>query len=142
MFCPPLGHPLWESSDASGINRRDIILPNEAQTGFWAFLRQRYGADYIVVDPKNYKGRVSKAQVLQIANYLKPHGTGTFAMIFSRNGEKRSSLLTRREQWSVYGKLVLVLLDDDLESMLLAHDSGGQPEEVLSRTIQDFRLGL
>lgn len=142
MFCPPLAHPLWESSDASGINRRDIILPNEAENGFWAFMRRRYGADYVVVDPKNYKGRVKKAQVLQIANYLKPHGTGTFAMIFTRNGEQRNSLLTRREQWSVYGKLIVLLDDDDLEAMILAHESGGDAHEVITRTIQEFRLSL
>jgi len=142
MFCPPLGHPIWESADSSGVNRRDIILPNEAHDGFWAFLRRRYGADYIVVDPKNYKGRVSKAQVLQIANYLKPHGTGMFALIVSRYGEKKNATVTRREQWSVYGKMILTLTDDDLESMLLAYDSGGGAEEVITRVIQEFRLSL
>ncbi len=104
--------------------------------------RGRYGADYVVVDPKNYKGKVKKPQVLQIANYLKPHGTGTFAIISLRNGPDRGVNVTCREQWSVYGKLVLVITDEDLKAMLLAHGSGGRPDEVLGRAIQDFRLGM
>jgi hypothetical protein len=42
LFCPPLLTPLSENSDALKVNRRDFILPNYCETGFWAFLRSRY----------------------------------------------------------------------------------------------------
>lgn len=142
LFCPPLAKPIWESSDLLAHNRRDIILPNEAETGFWLFLRERYAADYIVVDPKNYANPITKPQVLQIANYLKAHGTGLFALIFARSGSDKGAQATCREQWALYGKLILVLSDEDLKAMLLASSSGGRPEEVISRLIQDFRLKM
>lgn len=41
-----------------------LIYSNElsvtAYTGFWAYLRLRYHADYIVVDAKNYSQQVTK----------------------------------------------------------------------------------
>jgi hypothetical protein len=72
LFCPPLLPPLSESADNPGINRRDFILPNYADGGFWRFLRDLYRADYIVVDAKNYTSSVGKNQVLQIANWSAP----------------------------------------------------------------------
>jgi hypothetical protein len=142
LFCPPLEAPISESGDAVAVNRRDWIFPNYADAGFWHFLRQRYKADYIVVDAKNYKGPISKTQVLQIANYLKPHGTGMFAMIATRGGADRSADLTIKEQWAIHGKLILVLKDDHLQSMLLAASSRGEPHKVLGQAIQEFRLSM
>ena len=53
LLSPPLGKPLSEHSDRSLANRRDFILPNYADKGFWLFMREKYTADYIVVDAKN-----------------------------------------------------------------------------------------
>ncbi len=142
LFCPPLLAPLTEKADALKVNRRDFILPNYCETGFWAFLRSRYCADYIVVDAKNYSQRVTKKEVLQIANYLKYHGTGLFGMIVSRNGISQSALYTLREVWAIEKKLIIVLQDNDVEQMLLEKNSGREPESVIRQKIEDFRLLL
>lgn len=142
LFCPPLQSPISESADKLSINRRDWIFPNYSDSGFWHFLRQTYKADYIVVDAKNYKNPISKNQVLQIANYLKPHGAGLFAIIATRSGVDRGAELTLREQWIVHSKMVLVLSDADLETMLLSSSSGGEPYKVLGQVIESFRLSI
>lgn len=142
LFCPPLQSPVWESSDKFSINRRDWIFPNYSDTGFWHFLRQTYKADYIVVDAKNYKNPITKNQVLQIANYLKPHGAGLFAIIATRSGVNRGAELTIREQWMVHNKMILVINDTDLEAMLLASSSGGESYKVLGQVIENFRLSI
>lgn len=142
LFCPPLLTPLSEKSDALKVNRRDFILPNYCDTGFWAFLRSRYHADYIVVDAKNYSQRVTKKEVLQIANYLKYHGTGLFGMIISRNGISESALYTLREVWAIDKKLIIVLQDNDIEQMLLEKISNREPENIIRQKIEDFRLLL
>jgi hypothetical protein len=142
LFCPPLQAPLLESADAAGINRRDLIFPNYADAGFWRFLREMYKADYIVVDAKNYKTAVGKHQVLQIANYLKPHGAGMFALIATRAGADNAARLTIREQWMAYQKMILVLDDESLEVMLLAASSGGDAAKVIGQLIEDFRLSM
>jgi hypothetical protein len=142
LFCPPLQSPISESSDIFNINRRDWIFPNYSDSGFWHFLRQTYKADYIVVDAKNYKSPISKNQVLQIANYLKPHGAGLFAIIATRSGVDRGAELTIREQWMVHNKMILVINDTDLEAMLLSSSSGGEAYKVIGQVIENFRLSM
>jgi hypothetical protein len=53
IFHPPLERVLYQSSTESRVNRRDFILPNYAQDGFWNFMRVHYHADYVVADAKN-----------------------------------------------------------------------------------------
>lgn len=141
LFCPPLEVPLSESPDESGINRRDYILANFAEQGFWNYLRTRYGADYIVVDAKNYIGKIKKRDILQMANYLRPHGAGMFGLIISRNGGDNSARVTAREQWGYHQKLIIVLEDKHCIAMLNAAPSGGA-SAVLAKQIQDFRLAM
>ena len=143
LFTPPLGKPIPESSDKVRANRRDFIIPNYTDKGFWAFIREKYQADYVVVDAKNYKNKVKKSEVLQIANYLKSHGAGLFGIIVSRKGGDASGCEhTLREQWMVHRKLILVLDDDDIIDMLIAKSDGRAPEEIIGQKIEHFRLSM
>ena len=142
LFVPPLERVIGESADASGANRRDVILPNHAPDGFWKSMRDTYKADYIVVEAKNYRRPITKTQALQVANYLKPHGAGMFAIIAARNGANRSCMQVIREQWTTYGKLMVPLTGDDIENMLRTKGAGGSPEEFLVTVIRDFRLSM
>jgi hypothetical protein len=137
-----LSAPIGELSDYSGANRRDFILPNAAADGFWYFLRNRYAADYVVVDAKNSAKRITKRDVLQIANYLKPQGTGMFALIFSRLGADSGAFHTLREQWLLSGKMIVVLDDANVETLLTDKTVGGRGTQVLEDLIQKFRLQI
>lgn len=143
LFTPPLGKPIPELSDKLKANRRDFIMPNYTDKGFWSFLRQKYAADYVVIDAKNYSRKVKKSEILQIANYLKPHGAGLFGLIISRKGgDALGCEHTLREQWLVHKKMILVLDDEDVKAMLVAKSDGRQPEEILGQKIEDFRLSM
>jgi hypothetical protein len=142
LFCPPLLNPLPQKQDVYDVNRRDYIMPNYAEYGFWSFLRLEYSAHYIVVDAKNHRGKVKKDSILQVANYLKTYGAGLFGLIVCRNGCDRSSTHLLRETWIVDRKLIIILTDYDLKEMLLAKSGGAQPETIIRQTIEDFRLGL
>jgi len=142
LFCPPLLTPISELPDAPKINRRDFILPNYSEDGFWAFIRSQYSGDYIVADAKNYSRKVKKRNVLQISNYLKKHGAGLFGLIICRNGGDNSCIQTLREAWAIDRKLIIVLTDDDIEKMLIEKSSGRNPEIIVRQKIEDFRLAL
>jgi hypothetical protein len=142
LFCPPLLNPLPQKQDVYDVNRRDHIVPNYAEYGFWSFLRLEYSAHYIVVDAKNHRGNVKKDSILQVANYLKIYGTGLFGLIVCRNGCDRSSTHILRETWIIDRKLIIILTDYDLKEMLIAKSSGAQPETIIRQKIEDFRLGL
>ncbi|MCA9923518.1 MAG: HNH endonuclease [Anaerolineales bacterium] len=142
LLVPPLEKPIAESPDGYKVNRRDFVIPNYCIDGFWYFMRERYDADYIVVDAKNYSKQITKKEILQIANYLKKHGTGLFAIIFSRNGTDSGAEFTLREQWALFGKMILVLDDSDVLAMISAASSGGNPDTVIRQRIEEFRLKM
>lgn len=142
LFSPPLERAISESANESKVNRRDLIFPNYAKAGFWEFLRNNYVADYVVVDAKNYSNPIKKDQVLQLANYLSRHGTGLFGMLVTRKGASGAALSTRREQWILHNKLILVLDEDDLTQMIEVKDAGREPDIVVRQKVEDFRLSI
>ena len=142
LLSPPLDSPIRELPNWTGVNRRDFVLPNYVEQGFWFFMQRHYQADYIVVDAKNYVGKVGKEAILQLANYLSSHGAGLFGMIMCRNGADRSADLTRREQWVLHRKLIIILADDDIRQMTKLRTSDSDPSDLLRQQIEDFRLGF
>ena len=75
-----------------------------------------YRPHHLVVDAKHHCKPITKASVLQPANYLSDHGAGMFGLILARLGQARSALVTRLEQWIMHRKLIVVLDDGDLVS--------------------------
>jgi len=142
LFLPELKAPLTELSDETGTNRRDFILPNYCEQGFWSFIRHQYKADYIVVDAKNYSKKVGKTCILQIGNYLKEHGCGCFGLIVSRDGFDKGAKQTAREQWALHRKLIISISDESTISMLTLKASSQKPTDVLGELIQTFRLSF
>jgi len=142
LFVPLLEKPLYEQSDESKVNRRDYIIPNYCESGFWKYMRDRYQADFIVIDAKNYTKNVGKKDILQISNYLKTHGTGKFGIIITRKGIKNSGSVTRKEVWILHNKLIIVLTDEDIIQMLTLKSVGNRPEDLLKNKIEQFRLSI
>ena len=142
LFTPPLRKPLYELSNSHKTNRRDVILPNYAEGGYWKFLRDTYSAHFIVIDAKNLTKHIEKRDVLQVSNYLKIFGTGLFGMIISRNKPHSNAILTQREHWIADNKLIVFLQDEDIVQMLTMKDNSGHPEDVIRQKIEDFRLSL
>ena len=71
LFSPELEIPVSQSKDQYHRNRRDYTIANYATSNIWSFLRERYCAEFIVVDAKNSEKAITKQDVLQIENYLK-----------------------------------------------------------------------
>lgn len=141
-FCPPLSPPIGELPDKHKTNRRDFIVPNRAESGFWRFVQRRYAGDYIVVDAKNSGKPIPKKDVLQISNYLKPYGTGQFAIIFSRKGADDGAKQTLREIWRDNQKMIVVLDDTNAESILIDASAGGEGTQPVEDSIRKFRLSM
>lgn len=142
QFCPPLGAPLIQNSDAAAANRRDYIMENTTYLSNWRYLRERYFADYIVIDAKNSAKCITKQDVLQLAHYLKKMGTGLFGMICSRRGTWKAARDSLRDVWIHEGKMIVALDDNDIEQMLLDKRTGQDPTRVLMQKIVDFRLSI
>ena len=76
LFCPELGPPKTQVPNFSFGQRRDLIMRNDAQDGFWARTRERYKADYLLVEFKNSGSRVGNKSIWQLAGYIEGKGHG------------------------------------------------------------------
>lgn len=141
LFCPPLEEVASQNRTESGVNIRDFILPNNATAGFWNSVKTRYGADYVVFEAKNYADEVGKTEVLQLANYLNRYGTGMFGILLTRNGVDAGGQETIRMQWIAYDKMMLVITDSDIITMLTKKPVE-DPGSVIQQMIDKFRLAL
>ena len=139
---PPLSKSYYEDSDAVRHNRRDIVYPNYAIDGFWKHVRDEYQGTVIVVEVKNYSKSIDKNQVLTTGNYLKAKGVGLFSIIVTRKGASQSSKLAVRNEWLANGKMIVVLNDHDLLDMLTYRIIGRNPEDVIRKKIERFRLDI
>jgi hypothetical protein len=63
-------------------------------------------------------------------------------MVVTRRGDDEASKYTRREQWLMHDKLIIVLNDDDLIQMLTTQLAGEPPETLIQQKIEDFRLAI
>ena len=89
LFCPELGNPEPQSYTVNRSQRRDLVMDNHAGQGFWARVRERYSADYVVAEMKNNSGRISNTSVWQLSAYMKEKGVGLFGLLVARNGVSR-----------------------------------------------------
>ena len=115
-------------------------MKNEAQDGFWARARERYKADYLIVEVKNGRGRVGNASVWQLAGYMKEKGVGFFGMLIARNGIVRGvgnhAII---DQCVHANKMIVPINNDDLVTMIQLRDSGGDPTELVEDMIDRIR---
>ena len=143
LFVPPLNPAIPQCRDGHNANRRDYILPNYALGGgFWQFMRDHYDAHYVVAEVKNLNVRLRKQEILQVANYLNPHGTGLFALVLARREPDETARWICREQWVQHNKLIVGIHDDDVFQMVETKLSGNDPAELVRQKIEDFRLGI
>jgi hypothetical protein len=143
LFVPPLNPAIPQSRDDHHANRRDYILPNYAlDGGFWQFMRGHYEAHYVVAEVKNLRGSPGKREILQVANYLNPHGTGLFALVLTRKDLDETARWICREQWVQHNKLVVGIHDEDVRQMVETKLAGNDPAELVRQKIEDFRLGI
>ena len=109
---------------------------------FWQFMRAHYDAHYVVAEVKNLSGSPGKHEILQVANYLNPHGTGLFALVLARTELDATAMWICREQWVQHNKLIIGINDDDVHQMVENKLAGKDPAELVRQKIEDFRLGI
>ena len=140
LFCPELGRPKSQVYTRNRSQRRDFIMKNGSQGGFWAEARGRYKADYLVVEVKNVKGAVSNSSVWQLAGYIKEKGVGFFGMLIARNGVSRGvANYAIIDQWVHSNKMIVPISNDDLVTMVELRDNGGEPTELIEELIDAIR---
>jgi hypothetical protein len=114
-----------------GLSRYDLIARATPQTDFWSFIISEVKSRYVVFEFKNYCHKIAQGQILTTEKYLLGHALRKCAFVFSRNGASVSADKMARGAVRENGKLIIVLSDDDLCSMLHMKDAGSDPTDYL-----------
>jgi len=125
-----------------GVEIRDLIFANKANSGFWKDLKDKYAASEIVVDAKNTDG-VTREDLRQLYCYLKP-ALGFWGFIVCRSSPSATIQAFNRTLCKNFAQQrgVLILSDDDLRRMVTISNRGHRASEYLQERMSDFVRSL
>jgi hypothetical protein len=141
LFIGELGEGKSQSRtqpEDEGIEIRDIIFANNAESGFWSDLKLKYGASEIVVDAKN-KDELTRDDIRQLYCYLKPV-LGMWGFIVCRAEQSPVMNAFNRTLCRNFSQTrgLLILTDDDLRRMVQIKMSGHNPATYLQDRMSEF----
>ena len=118
-------------------------MKNGAETGFWARMRERYLADYLIAEFKNVNSSVGNTSVWQLAGYMKEKGVGFFGMLIARNGVSRGTANPAvLDQWVHANKMIVPVSNEDLKAMMEMRDNGGEPTDYVDDLVDRIRCSV
>jgi hypothetical protein len=145
LFIGELGEGKAQSRtepEDEGVEIRDLIFANNAESGFWRDLKTKYGASEIVVDAKN-KDEVTRDDLRQLYCYLKP-ALGSWGFIVCRSEPPTKITAFNRALCRNFSQLrgILILSDDDLRRMVRMKMQGQNASTYLQDRMSEFVRSL
>lgn len=139
LFNPQLINGELEVRTLDGTERRDIIFTNDSDQSFWEYLRIEHSAILLMFETKN-TSQLENAHVNQTATYLGDR-LGRLGFIVTRYKIEASQL---KKIYSVYNdsqprKIILVLSDSDLQTMITMKCEGKDPMRYIQKLYRTFR---
>lgn len=121
-----------------GVEIRDLLFPNLAETGFWKDLKDKYSASEVVVDAKN-TDELTRGDLRQLYCYLKP-ALGFWGFIVCRSSQPERIHAFNRTLHKNFcqARGVLILADDDLRRMVEMANRGQTPSAYLHDRMSEF----
>lgn len=141
LFSGPLGEGEAQSRtvpEDEGIEIRDIIFSNKADTGFWKDLKDKYSASQIIVDAKNTDS-LSRDDLRQLYCYLKP-ALGYWGFIVCRSEQPSVIHAFNRTLFRNFNQCrgLLILSTDDIRRMVQIRNRGDDPSVYLRDRMAEF----
>jgi hypothetical protein len=121
-----------------GVEIRDLIFPNVAESGFWKDLKDKYSVSEVVVDAKNTE-ELRRDDLRQLYCYLKP-ALGYWGFIVCRTPQTDAIHAFNRTLHKNFRQErgVLILTDDDLRRMVEMTNRGQKASEYLQDRKSEF----
>jgi hypothetical protein len=121
-----------------GVEIRDIIFANVAESGFWKDLKDKYSVSEVVVDTKNTDA-LTRDDLRQLYCYLKP-ALGYWGFIVCRSDQPDVIHAFNRTLFKNFAQTrgLLILSDEDLGRMIRISVRGHDPSEYLRDRMSDF----
>jgi hypothetical protein len=125
-------------AEQEGVEIRDLVFANRANSGFWKDLKDKYKASEIVVDAKN-TDNLTRDDLRQLYCYLKP-ALGYWGFIVCRAEPQPKIAAFNRTLFKNFRQErgVLILSDDDLRRMVEQTKYGNDPSTFLQDKMSKF----
>jgi hypothetical protein len=142
LLVPPFRGVRAQVTGGKGSIRRDAIIDNDVDTGFWRRIRDDFQARHVVCEFKNIEGEIGGAELHSLRVYLSNPAIGRFGLLFTRGQPSRACLAARRTAYEQARQLIVIVDDRSLEDLLKARAFLGTADDVLERMRHDFEVSL
>jgi len=127
-FGPHLQYFRVEQDIAQGLGRIDIVATNRAESGAFAMFRERYHADFIPIECKNYSADLANEEFNQLASRLGSSTSG-LGMLVCRTITDAAAM--QRHQVFRWAKgIMLLLFDDEVLTRLVRLKMAGRDADI------------
>jgi hypothetical protein len=118
LFYPSLAFPIVENEIHAGRKRIDISYTNQAQTGFFAHVRDNYIAPFIHVECKNYTGDPANPELDQLSGRFS-NNRGWVGVLCCRTLRDKDRFIQRCRDTADDDRGFIIALDDsDLATLV------------------------
>lgn len=139
LFSDTLGEPKPQTRTQDGKQRRDVLFRNNRVSKFFQRVAERFDADFIIVDFKNYSDPVDAGVIDDVARYANK-ALGRFIVVVSRHGADDTVEASQLRWFRDSGTIVLVVSDLQMLEMVTRKERGERPEDVLEDLLDEFLI--
>lgn len=142
LFSHALGQTKRQSQTIDGLQRRDVVFRNQRASRFWQRIAGRFGADFIIVDFKNYTDPVGSDVVFDVEKYANRH-LGHFIVVVCRKGSSKSAEEAQvRCLQGDRDTAILVVNDRQMLEMVERKERNEVPEDLLEDLLDSLLLSV
>ncbi len=140
LFIPPLTNPRIQPRTYHNMNRRDLLVSNHNLDGKnpWGFLYHELRARVVVFEFKCYdKTEIGKNEISQVFEYMQDPW-GKLGFLICNKNPSPQAISKSHSIFNTYKKIILILTDNDLNTMLKMKKEGGNPGYHILNVLDTF----
>jgi len=137
LFADKLGPPKVQRTTSDGVQRRDSLFRNLRKSSFFERIFSRFGADFVIIDFKNYRDEVNSDVIEEVSLYAN-RALGNFVIAVSRKGGGSAARAGQIRVFKDRNIAVLAVSDEQMLEMIARKERGEEPEDVLSDLLDEL----
>lgn len=137
LFPTEIGEPRIQARTDDGVERRDVVCRNNRQSRFFQRVADRFGADFVIWDFKNYGDPITGEVINDVATYANS-ALGRFIVVVSRKGGSDSSRAAQLRRLRNDDRMIVVVSDEQVLEMVHRKESGAAPEDLLEDLLDEI----
>jgi hypothetical protein len=137
IFGDKLGTPLLQRATSDRVQRRDCLFPNLTKSTFFKRIFDRFQADFLILDFKNYRDELGSDVIEDVSHYAN-RALGNFVIAVSRKGGGSAATAGQIRVLKNREIAVITVSDEHMLEMIDRKDRGEEPEDVLSNLLDDL----